>query len=119
MLCSSITFAVTWTVLHFAAMFACDVSSVETFVKYLIVSFVITNVVLTTVSSREYFVNKLRYTLYACSVLVPVVYWILFSAIRCFQVYSDPYGQFSEVFIGKLLADGRNDTTRARRYVCA
>ena len=121
---SSIMYAITWTVLHFAAMFAVDlthVTSMEACVKYLIMSFVITNVLLSTVSTHEYFVNKLRYTLYACSVLVPVVYWIIFSIIRYTRPalsIKDVNNQFSELLLAELLSDTQQHTT-TRRYFAA
>ena len=110
---SSVMYAITWTVLHVAAMFAVDlthVTSVEACVKYLIVSIVITNVLLSTVSTHEYFVNKLRYTLYACSILVPLIYWIVLSAIRYTRPYfsiKDLNTQFSELLLAELLSDTR------------
>lgn len=78
---SSILLAVPWTFLHFAAMLVFGVTSVESFALYLVASFVITNVLVSLLKSCEYNINKLRFILYACAVLVPVVFGVAFLAV--------------------------------------
>lgn len=82
---SSILLAVPWTFLHFAAMFAFGVTSVESLGLYLVASFAITNVLVSLLKSCEYNVNKLRFILYACAVLVPVVFGVAFIEVKLAQ----------------------------------
>ena len=111
---ASILLAFPWTFLHFAAMFAFGLTSVETFALYLVASFIITNVLVGLLNSREYLINKLRFSLYVCAVVVPVVFKVALFAVRlCRSIYlsmADPILAYASHIKPKLLGDASKDT---------